>query len=141
MKSLERTEAAEHTASETSREGEIAIVLGPLLGTWVNTNRATRGIEKVYLTARENKLILRVFGVCDPSPCDWGEVRAQLFTRDICFPESMAFRAAYDFDFMETELLAHVKLGVLVIAKFDRFKDESGRSNYFSREFFHRSKA
>jgi hypothetical protein len=141
MEPLKHTGAEEQPASEVSYEDGIAAALRPLIGTWVNTNGATRGIEKVDLTARENKLIMRVFGVCDPSPCDWGEITAQLFTKEICYHEAMAFIAAYDFGFMETELLAHVKLGVLVIAKFDRFKDDSGRSNYFSREFFYRSEA
>jgi hypothetical protein len=141
MESLKHTGAEERPANEVSYEDRIAAALRPLSGRWVNTNDSTRGIKKVELTARESRLMVRVFGVCDPSPCDWGEVTAQLFTKDICFHEAMAFIAAYDFGFMETELLAHVKLGVLVIAKFDRFKDDSGRSNHFSREFFYRSEA
>jgi hypothetical protein len=51
----------------------------------------------------------------------------------------MSFSAFYDFGFMETQLQAHVRQGVLIIAKFDRFKDNSGRANYFSKEFFYRA--
>ncbi len=109
-----------------------------LPGTWINTNGASRGITRVVLTDRGGELAMRAYGDCDPSPCDWGEVTACFFPKEICFHEAMAFTAFYDFGFMESHLLAHVKLGVLVVAKFDRFKDGSGRSNYFSREFFYR---
>jgi hypothetical protein len=38
---------------------------------------------------------------------------------------------------METHLQAKTEKGVLVVASFNRFKDQSGRSSYFSREFFY----
>lgn len=128
-------------ASDASHGPEDRAAHEPLSGTWVNTNSASRGLSKVILAVRGGQLLVRVFGVCDPALCDWGEVSALLFTKSICFPEAMAFTASYDLGFMEAELLAHVKLGVLVIAKFDRFKDGSGRSNAFSREFFYRADA
>lgn len=109
-----------------------------LPGTWENTNPASRGIAKVVLKANKGELRLQVFGVSDQTLCSWGEVGVSFFPRDLCAHEAMAFTAFYDFGFMESHLLAHVKLGVLVIAKFDRFKDHSGRANYFSREFFYR---
>ncbi len=52
--------------------------------------------------------------------------------------QAAAFSAVYDFGFEEVRLQANVKLGVLVVASFNRFRDESGRSNYFGREFFYR---
>jgi hypothetical protein len=53
----------------------------------------------------------------------------------------MAFRATYDFGFLETRLEANLSLGLLVIANLNTFRDDSGRSNYFSREFFYKSDA
>lgn len=81
---------------------------------------------------------MRIIAAGSPEPDDWGETAASLFAAETSSAEAMAFSAFYDFGFMETQLQAHVRQGVLIIAKFDRFKDNSGRSNYFSKEFFYR---
>ena len=122
-------------------EARSAITPELLLGTWVNTNSATQGITKAVLTAKGNEIILQVFATGSPVPFDWGEAGAGLFTADTSSADAMAFSAFYDFGFMETQLQGHVRQGVLIIAKFDKFKDNSGRSNYFSKEFFYRMKA
>jgi hypothetical protein len=123
-------------AASSSHAG--AIMVESLLGTWVNTNAATRGILRVALTASGHETKLRVFANCTPDPCDWGEVKVGVFASDVNSNEAMAWNAFYDFGFMETHLQSHIRQGVLIIAKFDRFKDDSGRSNYFSKEFFYR---
>jgi len=108
------------------------------LGNWVNTNNTTRGIVRVVLATPNGHLVMRAFGAGFPSPCDWGEARAYPFASDVCSTEVYGISAFYDFGFMETSLQMHEKQGVLVVAKWDRFKDGSGRSNRFSRDFFHR---
>ncbi len=109
----------------------------PLAGTWLNSNAETKGLVRVEVTNREGTPFVRAFGACEPSPCDWGEVRADAFSDNVASKEAMAFSAFYDFSFMESYLQGMVKKGVLVIANFTRFKDDSGRSNYFYREFFY----
>lgn len=109
-----------------------------LLGAWFNTNSATQGITKAVLAAADGQVKLQIFAAGGPATCDWGEINASIFAADASSPEAMAFSAFYDFGFMETQLQGHVRQGVLIIAKFDRFKDNSGRSNYFSKEFFYR---
>jgi hypothetical protein len=111
----------------------------PLLGTWLNTNIATRGITSAILSRQNGQITVRIVAAGDPGPSDWGETEASLFTADASSSEAMSFSAFYDFGFMETQLQAHVRQGVLIIAKFERFKDSSGRSNYFSKEFFYRA--
>jgi hypothetical protein len=91
------------------------------------------------LSRKGEQIVVRIVAAGDPEPSDWGETIASLFAADASSPEAMAFSAFYDFGFMETQLQAHVRQGVLIIAKFDRFKDNSGRSNYFSKEFFYRA--
>jgi hypothetical protein len=118
-----------------------AIASGPLLGTWLNTNSDTRGIASAFLSHKGGEIVLRIVAAGSSGPCDWGEAPASLFAADTSSAEAMAFSAFYDFGFMETQLQAHVRQGVLIIAKFDRFKDNSGRCNYFSKEFFYRSEA
>jgi hypothetical protein len=101
----------------------------PLLGTWLNTNHSTQGIARAVLAGRGQNIKLRIYAADDPALRDWGETEASLFAADTGSTEAMAFSAFYDFGFMETYLQAHVRQGVLIIAKFDRFKDKSGRSN------------
>lgn len=115
------------------------IIPAPLLGTWLNTNAASKGITTAILSCQNGSITVRIVTASDPSPHDWGESAASLFAADTSSSEAMAFSAFYDFGFMETQLQAHVRQGVLIIAKFDRFKDSSGRSNYFSKEFFYRA--
>ena len=116
------------------------IAPGPLVGTWLNTNSTTQGITRAILAIKGQQITLRIFAAGDPT-LDWGETDASVFATDTSSTEAMAFSAFYDFGFMETQLQAHVRQGVLIIAKFDRFKDNSGRSNYFSKEFFYRAEA
>jgi hypothetical protein len=111
----------------------------PLLGTWLNTNMATRGITSAILSRQSGQIMVRIVAAGDPGLSDWKETEASLFAADASSSEAMSFSAFYDFGFMETQLQAHVRQGVLIIAKFERFKDSSGRSNYFSKEFFYRA--
>jgi len=122
-------------------EAQGSIVAEPLLGTWWNTNAATRGIAKAVLAGETNGIVLRIFAAGSQQLVEWGETAASIFAADASAAEAMAFSAFYDFGFMETQLQGHVRQGLLIIAKFDRFKDDSGRSNYFSKEFFYRTEA
>jgi hypothetical protein len=137
MESMQYTRAEDQLEFETARQANEPLDPSVFLGVWANTNSATNGIVKVILAARDGALTVRVFGAGDPSACDWGEVEANVFAENVGSGEGKTFMASYDFGFMEVCLHAWVKLGVLVIAKFDRFKDGSGRSNRFSREFFY----
>jgi hypothetical protein len=109
----------------------------PLAGTWLNTDKKTRGIAKLVLTQDNGALRAHAFGACDPEACDWGEVPGFAFSSGVSSPEGMAFTALFDFGFMETLLAVYLKGGILVLDSFNTFRDDSGRSNYFSREFFH----
>jgi hypothetical protein len=111
----------------------------PLLGTWLNTNSATQGVTKTIVAEKDGKIALHVFAENNPTLGDWGEAIASVFAGETASTEAMAFSAFYDFGSTETLLQGHVRQGVLIIAKFDRFKDNSGRSNYFSKEFFYRA--
>ncbi len=127
----------EELAHSSARTREISVE--PLIGIWVNTNTATRGIVKAILSTSGHDVKVQVFGSCSPEPCDWGEAKVGIFAAAANSNEAMAWNAFYNFGFMETYLQSHIRQGVLIIAKFDRFKDNSGRSNYFSKEFFFRT--
>lgn len=139
MKPVKHVKAEDVVEPSVGKTDERAFDLYALLGTWVNTNDATRGIAKVVLATRDNKLVVRATEACDPSRRDWGEVEAEIvYANGINSLLASAFSAKYRFDLIETHLLANMSLGLLIIASVSTFKDGSGRSNYFSREFFRR---
>lgn len=127
---------------ERESEGSAEIDSTPMLGEWINTNTSTTGIVKTVITRNEGGLVIRVLGASSPSLCDWGEAKCDgLYSSSVRSSNPMALTATYDFGFLETRLEANLSLGLLVIANFNTFRDGSGRSNYFSREFFYRSKS
>lgn len=113
--------------------------IGQFCGDWISTNTSTRGIARISVRIADQGLSVRAFGAGEHGLIDWGTVLAEVFADGASSAGIRAFRAFYDFGFLETWLQAKTEKGVLVIASFIRFKDQSGRSNYFSREFFHRS--
>lgn len=113
-----------------------------LLGTWVNTNPGTRGIARLVVLQENGELLLRIFGYQSPSLIDWGRTLIEtVYAKEVNSGEPMAFEARYDMGFMEVQVQANFSLGLLVLACFNLFKDQSGRENYFSREFFCRENA
>lgn len=137
MATINFTRAEDQLSAENGQGGGATVDPSPLVGTWLNTDKRTRGIAKLVLTQNDGALKVHAFGACDPAPCDWGEVQGDAFSSGVGSPEGMAFTALFDFGFMETFLAVYLKGGILVLDSFNTFKDDSGRSNYFSREFFH----
>jgi len=136
----------------------------PLLCRWTNTDQASRGIAEIRCAFQDGQLRVRVVAVGPQGPIDWGEVAATLHTdlsitgggratvdvvtvgrptpyyADISATDAgPAFWATYDHGFQRVHLQARIYLGVLVVAMFTEFTDDSGRANYFHREFFIRA--
>jgi hypothetical protein len=114
--------------------------ISALLGTWINTNRKARGIAQVVLsTDDDGQLMVHTFGADAPMLYDWGAVHADVvYAENLQSHAGMAFTARYDFDFLQAHLQGNLNLGLLVLASFNTFTDDSGRSDYFAREFFYR---
>ena len=109
------------------------------VGDWTTTNQNSRGIARVVITPQGEGLLVHAFGAGEPEPHDWGTVTAKVLADGSASSRIRAFHAVYDFGFLESYLQAKTEKGVLVVATFNRFKDQSGRSSYFSREFFART--
>ena len=139
MESKQYTRTPNQLEGSTVLETERTVDPAPLVGTWVNTNRGSDGIVKVIVANNDGVCTVHAYGARDAAPCDWGDLKADTIYADSdSSRRGMAFSVLYDFGFMETYLQGRVKQGVLVLANFTRFKDGSGRSNYFFREFYHR---
>jgi hypothetical protein len=117
-----------------------ALDLSILLGDWRNTNAAGSISRIVCHPSGGGKMTVHCYGRCLPETRDWGTADAPVFAFTFDGKEAGAFSARYDFGFEEVRMQANVKAGVLVVATFNSFRDQSGRSNYFDREFFYRTK-
>ena len=110
--------------------------LGALLGTWINSNPDTHSVAVVKATDSDGKLKLQVSAVGPDGFIDWGVAEAQVFAAT---PESHAgagFTCRYDFEHGETRLQGMIMKGLLVLAQFHLFKEDSDRESYFLREYF-----
>jgi hypothetical protein len=132
-----------------------------LLNRWRNTDANTRGISEVTCSERDGQVYVRVTAVGPDGPLDWGEVPAVLFSdisvtgggraavepmtdgqptphyADISATDGgPAFWATYEHGFMTVHLQARFNIGILPIAIFTDFHDDSGRVNYMMREVF-----
>ena len=137
MKALKFAKIEDRVESLATQQ-ESSLQLDALPGIWLNTDGDTRGILKVVISSKGPTLKIRVFGAAEPSPCDWGEVDAEyVYANHISSQNAAGFSAWYRLDHAEINLQANWNQGLLVLASFTSFKDGSGRSNYFSREFFH----
>jgi hypothetical protein len=107
-----------------------------LVGTWINSNLDTNSIARINITDANGKLQLQVFAMGPDGLIDWGTSEAQVFASGPSSHAAAGFTCRYDFGFAETRLQAMIMKGLLVLAQFHLFKDDSGRADYFLREYF-----
>jgi len=112
--------------------------LSPLLGKWKNTDKASGNIVNVNFTLEKDSVIMHAWGDNQPELCKWGDAACAVFTSGIDTQIVEGLEAQYEFGFKSTKICGNVKLGILVLQVYNSFKDESGRLDYFSREFYHR---
>jgi hypothetical protein len=140
MESVKCVKAEDRVERADITQNGYALRLESLPGVWLNTDSGTRGIAKVVTAVNGSELTVRAFGAGNPDLIDWGEVEADyIYANSLSSREAAGFTARYHFDFAEIHLQANWNQGLLVLASFTSFKDGSNRSNYFSRDFFHRN--
>ncbi|HET6973230.1 MAG TPA: hypothetical protein VFH96_04360 [Pyrinomonadaceae bacterium] len=108
----------------------------PLLGHWINSNPDTTSIARINITEANGKLQLQVFGVGPDGPIDWGIAPAEVFAPNPSSSTGAGFTCTYDFGFAEARFQAMIMKGLLVLAQFHTFKDDSKRASYFMREYY-----
>jgi hypothetical protein len=107
-----------------------------LVGTWINSNLDTNSIARVNISDADGKLQLQVFAMGPDGLIDWGTSDAQVFAGGPSSHAGVGFTCTFDFGFAEARLQAMIMKGLLVLAQFHLFKDDSGRADYFLREYF-----
>jgi hypothetical protein len=110
-----------------------------LAGTWLNTDGGSSGgVSRFVIEDSDGRLRVTAFGVGDPDPYRWPEVEAVAFAPTAGESQAWAFNCRFEWEGMATDVSAYNKQGILVAAIFTTFTDGSGRSDYWTREFFHR---
>ena len=110
--------------------------LSGLFGTWVNTNPDTNGIARLVISEAEGNVSLQAYAIGPDGLIDWGAAEVSIFTSAPKSRVAAGFACLYDFGFAETRLQAMILKGLIVLAQFHSFKDDSGRVDYFVREYF-----
>ena len=110
--------------------------LSGLPGTWVNTNPDTNGIARMVISETDGKVSLQVYAIGPDGLIEWGAADLAVFTSGPSSRVAAGFSCVYDFGFVETRLQGMIMKGLLVLAQLHSFKDESGRADYFVREYF-----
>jgi hypothetical protein len=107
-----------------------------LIGNWINSNPDTNSIARINITEANGQLQLQVFAVGPDGPIDWGQANAEVFASGPASSTGAGFTCTYDFGFAEARFQAMIMKGLLVLAQFHIFKDDSQRASYFLREYF-----
>lgn len=111
-----------------------------LIGRWVNTNSETQGIAEIVIKEDGKEFSVSAVGVGADGPIAWPPTQARVLANleEEAGQRAVALAATFEFGFMTAETYLRINKGVLVIVLFNTFRDDSGRSNYVNREFYHR---
>lgn len=107
-----------------------------LLGTWVNTYRDTRSLCRFILAPSASGYSIETVVATENGAQTLGQTEVRPFAPNVNSRKADGFTARYDFEFLEMSLAAYCAKGLIVVSQYTRFKDGSGRPDYFNREFF-----
>lgn len=108
--------------------------LSYFLGTWINTYKHTGSIRRFVLDQNGEGYTIAAY--VSEGIGGLGTVEVVPFAPRVDSQEADGFMARYDFGFLEMSLAAYYTKGLIVVSQYTRFKDGSGRPDYFNREFF-----
>jgi hypothetical protein len=115
--------------------------LAHLLGTWINTCRETRSLRRFTLAPSADGYSIETLAVTDSGTQSLGTAAVRPFAPNVDSRKADGFTAVYDLGFLEMSLAAYCAKGLIVVSQYTRFKDGSGRPDYFNREFFFKEEA
>ena len=121
---------------ETDPATAAPVDLSALHGIWINSNPDTSGIARMVMSESDGRLSLQVYAIGPDGLIDWGTTDVTVFTSSPSSRVAAGFTCLYDFGFAETRLRAMILKGLIVLAQFHSFKDESRRADFFVREYF-----
>jgi len=111
-------------------------------GSWTNVDTNTGGITKLDIAVLGANAKVQGWGKCHPTDCDWGTVKADAFASGVSsdiLSGADTLIAVFDAGFSETTLVIRPAGNGLKVDSYDRFKDNSGRSNYLATYTFQKA--
>jgi len=112
-------------------------------GRWTNVDSNTGGLTTLDISVSGTSAQVHAWGKCHPTDCDWGSVNAYAFGPDVgsnLVNNAQALLAVFNSGHSQTTLVIQPTSGNrLKVMSFDRFTDNSGRSNYMSEDTFQKS--
>jgi hypothetical protein len=90
----------------------------------------------------DKAVFVHAWGKCQPTDCDWGEVPAVPYARDVSSTPSeatLALAATFKTNFKESVLTIRPENGSLRVETITRFTDNSGRNSYTATDIFRRA--
>jgi len=107
-----------------------------LVGTWTNTNAATKSIVKIVITQSGSTLVIHPYGACSPTPCDHGAFAAASFSDGVASRIATGFRGVKNFGFKTTGYNGKLASQRLYLLTQDTFASGDTRFNYNVLETF-----
>jgi hypothetical protein len=108
--------------------------LSHFLGTWANTFKDSGSITRFVLGQGSGGYTITAYVSAEVENLGTAEVVP--FAATVDSKEADGFLARYEFGFLEMSLAAYYTKGLIVVSQYTRFRDGSGRPDYFNREFF-----
>jgi hypothetical protein len=138
MNELSRIKRDDTPSGDKPREAgaETGVDLTDLLGTWINTYRETRSLSQFTLAPSASGYSIETVVATEGGTQTLGKTEVHPFAPNVNSWKADGFTARYDFEFLEMSLAAYCAKGLIVVSQYTRFKDGSGRPDYFNREFF-----
>ena len=108
--------------------------LSDFVGNWENTDRNTRGVTRLEITASGANVRVRAWGSCTPRDCDWGTTSGVPYAAKV--DQNLARNAnvlsvRFNQGFAETIMIIRKGGGrKLKVQTYTRFTDGGKRSNY-----------
>lgn len=121
---------------ETTAAAAAEVSVEAFPGNWINSNPETNGIARLKVSQEDGGLTLQVFAIGPDGLVNWGAAPMKVFASTPSSRMGAGFTSEFDFGFAETRLQGMIMKGLLVLAQFHTFKDDSQRSGYFVREYF-----
>jgi hypothetical protein len=128
---------ADRPADDEATTEPRPIDLSPLEYEWISVSGVAGGLQRFRLQADDGSAIVSATGHGEPTPGDWGAVRADgVFVGGLQSNTVVAFIATFEGPQVTSQLETYHALAQVTGHTFHRFTDGSGRRDYFTREFY-----
>jgi hypothetical protein len=115
-----------------------------LLGTWANTNPASRNVADIVVAPKAGGIFIDGFGACLARRCEFGKIPGTVFAATAASKTGNSFRANWNLGASHVVLLATLTrvrhVNRLVVQEFTTFIPPVRRANFTVRETFARAR-